>query len=126
MTPAGIRPARHVVHPATRQVVRGQLNSLVQWVEQGTAPGTFSLPLAQPTATLSAITVQPLNPLSPPSGGARGLNTRYHWAGQFQPGNELWCATQGMDLACSHHQPPISYTANAYTKAAPAPAASTA
>jgi hypothetical protein len=69
-----------------------------------TAPGTFSLPLEQPTATLSAITVRPLNPLSPPSSGARGLNTRYHWAGQFQPGNELWCATQGMDLACSSHR----------------------
>ena len=110
----------------SQQVMSELLNSLVQWVEQGTAPGTFSLPLAQPTAALSAITVRPLNPLSPPSGGARGLNTRYHWAGQFQPGNELWCATQGMDLACGRHQPPISYSADANTKAGPAPEASTA
>ncbi len=98
------------------------LNSLMKWVEQGTAPGTFSFPLAQPTAKLSAITVHPLNPLSPPPGGARGLNTRYRWIGQFRPGDELWCATHGMDLACSHHQPPISYTADANTKADPAPA----
>src|SRR5262249_8631687 len=90
---------------------------LMKWVEQGTAPGTFSFPLAQPTATLSAITVHPLNPISPQPGGARGLNSRYHWVSQFRPGNELWCATQGMDLACSHHQPPISYTAGANTKA---------
>ncbi len=100
------------------------LNSLMKWVELGAAPGTFSFPLAQPTAKLSAITVQPLNPLSPPPGGARGLNTRYHWVSQFQPGNELWCATQGMDLACSHHQPPVSYTTGANTKAGPAPQAS--
>src|SRR5260370_38472758 len=82
------------------------MDSLVKWVEQGTAPGTFSFPLAQPTAKLSAIHVQPLNPLSPPPGGARGLNTRYRWASQFQPGGELGCATQAMDLACSPHQPP--------------------
>jgi hypothetical protein len=100
------------------------MDSLMKWVEQGTAPGTFSFPLAQPTAKLPAIIVQPLNPLSPPRGGARGLNTRYRWAGQFRPGGELWCATRGMDLACSHHQPPISYTADANTKADPAPAAS--
>lgn len=79
------------------------LDSLMTWVERGTAPGTISFPLAQPTATLSAITVQPLNPLSPPPGGARGLNTLYHWIGQFQPGNELWCVTQGMNLTCSRH-----------------------
>jgi hypothetical protein len=110
----------------SQQVMSGLLNSIVQWVERGTAPGTFSLPLAQPTATLPAITVRPLSPLSPPSGGARGLNIRYHWAGQFQPGNELWCATRGMDLACSRHRPPVSYSPGANTKAAPAPAASTA
>jgi len=92
------------------------LNSLIKWVEQGTAPGTFSFPLARPTATLRAITVHPLNPLSPPRGGARGLNTRDHWIGQFRPGGELWCATRGMDLACSHRRPPISYTAPANTK----------
>jgi len=93
------------------------LNSLMKWVEQGTAPGTFSFPLAQPTAKLSAITVRPLNPLSPPPGGARGLNTRYRWIGRFRHGDELWCATHGMDLACRRHQPPISYTAGAHTKA---------
>jgi hypothetical protein len=100
------------------------MDSLTKWVEQGTAPGTFSFPLAQPTAKLSAIHVQPLNPLSPPPGGARGLNTQYRWAGQFRPGDELWCATRGMDLACSHHQPPVSYTANANTRAGPGPPAS--
>jgi feruloyl esterase len=109
----------------SQQAMSRLLDFLVQWVERGAAPGTFSLPLVQPTAMLSAITVQPLNPLSPPSAGARGLNTRYHWAGQFRPGDELWCATQGMDLTCSHHQPPISYLADAKTTVDPAPAAST-
>jgi Tannase and feruloyl esterase len=93
-----------------RQATQDLLNSLVKWVDQGTAPGSFSFPLAQPTATLPAITVHPFNPFSPPSGGARGLNTRYRWVGQFRPGTELWCATQGMDLICRQHQPPIGYT----------------
>jgi feruloyl esterase len=82
------------------------LAGLIQWVEYGTAPGTFSFPVAPPTAKLRAISVHPLNPLRPPRGGAQGLNTRNHWAGRFQPGTELWCRTNGMDLACSHRRPP--------------------
>lgn len=78
------------------------LTSLVRWTEHGTAPGTFSFPLARPTGALRAITVHPLNPLSAPRGGARGLNTRYRWVGRFRPGNELWCATEGRDLTCRH------------------------
>jgi Tannase and feruloyl esterase len=93
------------------------LSSLQKWIEQGTAPGSFSFPLLHPTAQLHAISVQPLNPLSPPPGGPRGLDTRYHWIGQFRPGDEQWCSTQGMDLVCSHHQPPVSYTADTASKA---------
>jgi hypothetical protein len=88
------------------------LSSLQKWVEQGAAPRSFSFPLLHPTAKLAAIGVHPLNPLSPPPGGARGLNTQYHWVGQFRPGGELWCSTQRMDLVCGRHQPPISYTAD--------------
>jgi feruloyl esterase len=97
------------------------LSSLQKWAEQGTAPGSFSFPLLHPTAKLPAISVQPLNPLSPPPGGARGLNTQYHWVGQFRPGGELWCSTQRMDLVCGHRRPPISYTADAASKAGIAP-----
>jgi len=93
------------------------LSSLQKWVERGAAPRSFSFPLLNPTAKLSAISVHPLNPLSQPPGGARGLNTQYHWVGQFRPGGELWCSTQGMDLVCDHHQPPISYTAGTASKA---------
>jgi feruloyl esterase len=93
------------------------LSSLQKWAEQGTAPGSFSFPLLHPTAKLPAISVHPLNPLSPPPGGARGLNTQYHWVGQFRPGDELWCNTQRMDLVCGHHQPPISYTADTASQA---------
>jgi len=97
------------------------LSSLQKWAEQGAAPRSFSFPLLHPTAKLPAISVQPLNPLSPPPGGARGLNTQYHWVGQFRPGGELWCSTQRMDLVCGHHQPPISYTADTASKAGIAP-----
>ena len=93
------------------------LSSLQKWVEQGAAPGSFSFPLLHPTAKLPAISVHPLNPLSQPPGGARGLNTQYHWVGQFRPGGELWCSTQGMDLVCGHRRPPISYTADTASKA---------
>ena len=82
------------------------LAALIRWAEHGTAPGTFSFPVAQPAAKLRAITVHPLNPLRPPAGGARGLNTRYHWIGRFQAGTELWCRADGMDLACRHRRPP--------------------
>lgn len=86
------------------------LPALEEWVEHGTAPGTVSFPLAQPTPSLSAISVSPLNPLSPPTGGSRGLNTKYHWVGQFRPGQELWCNTQGTNLVCDHKTPEINYS----------------
>jgi feruloyl esterase len=87
--------------PVNGVVTTGDLlTSLIRWVEHGTAPGTFSFPLAHPAGTLRAIAVRPLNPLAPPPGGTRGLNTRYRWVGRFRPGTELWCRTDGMHLAC--------------------------
>jgi Tannase and feruloyl esterase len=87
------------------------LPALEDWVVHGTTPGTVSLPLAQPTATLAAITVSPLDPLQPPAGGSRGLNTKYHWVGTFRPGRELWCSTTGgTDFVCSHRTPAVSYS----------------
>jgi Tannase and feruloyl esterase len=94
------------------------LTSLIRWVERGTPPEAFSFPLAHPAGALRAIHVRPLNPLRPPPGGARGLNTRHHWVGRFQPGTELWCRTDGMDLACSHRRPPGSYADGTSAKAA--------
>ena len=81
------------------------LSALLRWVQRGAAPGTFSFPLAQPAGSFRAIRVHPLNPLSPPPGGAHGLNTRYHWIGRFRPGGELWCRTSGTRLVCTHHRP---------------------
>jgi len=91
--------------------------SLQKWVEQSAAPGSFSFPLVHATPKLRAISVHPLNPLSPPPGGARGLNTQYRWVGHFRPGTELWCSTRGMNLVCSHHRPPVSYTGGTASKA---------
>jgi Tannase and feruloyl esterase len=86
--------------------VRGNLlGPLMNWVEHGIAPGKVPFPLVHPTSTLKVITVHPVNPLIPPQGGARGLNTRARWIGRFQPGTELWCATVGKDLVCRHHRP---------------------
>jgi len=86
------------------------LSALENWVVHGTAPGAASFPLAQPTKTLPAIVAKPLDPLVPPVGGQRGLNTKDHWVGQFRQGQELWCNTEGMDLVCSHKTPAISYS----------------
>jgi feruloyl esterase len=88
-----------------QQAMGEMLTSLMQWVEKDTAPGTLSFPVVRSTTTLSAITAHPFNPLGPPPGGARSLNIRDHWIGQFRPGDELWCASRGMDLACSHQRP---------------------
>ena len=82
----------------------------------GTALGTASFPLAQPTQTLSAIAVSPLDPMNSPAGGSRGLNTKFHWVGQFRPGQELWCSTDGMDLDCSHVAPTINYSTGSSAK----------
>jgi hypothetical protein len=81
------------------------MDPLTNWVEHGKAPGAISFPLANPTPKLKAIIVHPFNPLLPPKGGARGLNTRARWIGRFQSGTELWCATVGKDLVCRHHPP---------------------
>ena len=80
------------------------LGPLMRWAERGIPPGTITFPLVHPTATMRAIAVHPLNPLTPPPGGTRGLNTRYHWIGRFRPGDELWCRTRGMHLACTHYR----------------------
>jgi hypothetical protein len=93
----------HCLTGGSPAVTGDLLGPLMRWVEQGTAPGTVSFPLVHPTPKLRAIVVHPVNPLLPPAGGARGLNTRYRWAGRFQSGTELWCKTVGKDLACRHH-----------------------
>lgn len=51
------------------------------------------------------------SPHSAPSATTRQLSStpHYHWIDQFRPGAELWCNTAGKNLACSHHQPHISY-----------------
>jgi feruloyl esterase len=82
------------------------MTALIRWTEQGIAPGTFTFPLAHPVGTFRSISVPPVNPLSPPPGGARGLNAHYRWVGRFQPGDELWCATRGMDLICRRRPRP--------------------
>ena len=96
----------HCLDSGSPPVTSNLLTPLMRWVEQGTAPGTISFPLTHPTARLQAITVHPLNPLSPPPDGTRGLNTREHWVSRFQPGTELWCATAGTNLTCNHLSPP--------------------
>jgi tannase/feruloyl esterase len=95
----------HCLSSGSPPVTANLLSPLIAWVEHGTAPGTISFPLVHPTPALRAITVHPFNPLLPPPGGARGLNTRAHWIGRFQSGTELWCQTVGKDLVCRHHPP---------------------
>jgi feruloyl esterase len=92
------------------------LPALEDWVVHGTSPGTVSFPLAQPTQTLSAISVSPFNPLNPPASGSRGLNTKYHWVGRFRPGQELWCSTKGTHVVCDHQTPAISYSTGPSTR----------
>jgi hypothetical protein len=75
------------------------LSPLMNWVEQGTAPGDQTFPLTAPTTTLTSITVSPLNP-DIPAGDGQGLNSSYPWVGTFLHGNELWCTVDGMSVTC--------------------------
>jgi Tannase and feruloyl esterase len=77
------------------------LTPLMSWVQNGQAPGAVTFPLTTPTATLSALTVSPLNPNTPPPGGAKGLNSNVSsFIGSYPTGREMWCDTDGMDSSC--------------------------
>lgn len=95
----------HCLGGGAPQVTVDLLDPLFGWVETGTAPGSVPAPLTSPTATLTSITVGPLNPLSPVSvsGSGPALNASYHWVGQLLHGNELWCDVNGMEFACRTH-----------------------
>jgi feruloyl esterase len=96
MIPAGY----HCLGGGDPQVTGDLLSPLMNWVEQGTAPGDQTFPLVNPTTTLTSITVSPLNPDVPPAGSGQGLNSSYPWVGTFLHGNELWCTVDGMSVAC--------------------------
>jgi len=96
MIPAGY----HCLGGGDPQVTGDLLSPLMNWVEQGTAPGDQTFPLTAPTTTLTSITVSPLNPDIPPAGSGQGLNSSYPWVGKFLHGNELWCTVDGMSVAC--------------------------
>jgi hypothetical protein len=95
----------HCLSDGSPQVTGNLLGPLIGWVEHGIAPRTVSFPLVHPTPALRAITVHPFNPLLPPPGGTRGLNTRARWISRFQSGTELWCHTAGKDLLCRRRPP---------------------
>lgn len=77
------------------------LTPLMNWVQNGQAPGTVSFPLTTPTSALSALQVSPLNPDAPPPGGAKGLNSNVSsFIGNYPSGKEMWCDTDGMNTSC--------------------------
>jgi feruloyl esterase len=95
----------HCLGGGDPQVTGDLLTPLMNWAERGTAPGAQTFPLVSPTATLTSITVAPLNPDAAPPGQARtGLNASYPWVGRFRSGTELWCAVDGMSISCRRHR----------------------
>ena len=99
MIPAGY----HCLGGGDPQVTGDLLTPLMNWVEHGTAPGAQTFPLVAPTATLTSITVSPLNPDLSPGGSGSGLNSSYPWVGKFRSGTELWCTVDGMFVSCRMH-----------------------
>jgi hypothetical protein len=78
------------------------LTPLMNWVEARQAPGSVQFQLTDPTPTLSAFTVSPLNPDAPPVGGAKGLNSNVSsYIGKYQVGKEMWYDTDGMNAKLS-------------------------
>jgi hypothetical protein len=82
----------------TPQVTGDLLTPLMNWVEEGAAPGAQTFSVVSPATSLKSITVSPLNPGQPVTG--HGLNDSYPWAGAFRGGTELWCTADGMTVAC--------------------------
>jgi hypothetical protein len=97
MIPAGY----HCEGGGDPQVTGDLLTPLMNWVEHGVAPGAQTFPLVTPTATLTSITVSPLNPDLSPAGSGAGLNSSYPWVGSFlRTSSELWCSVDGMFVSC--------------------------
>jgi feruloyl esterase len=92
----------HCLGGGSPQVTIDLLGPLLRWVEDGAAPGTEMAPLTSPTATLTSITVSPLDPSAPVTvaGSGPAYNASYHWVGQLLHGNELWCDVNGMEFSC--------------------------
>ena len=88
----------HCLGGGTPQVTGDLLTPLMNWVEQGSAPGAQTFSVVNPAASLTSITVSPLDPDQPVTG--HGLNDSYRWVGSFRSGTELWCTADGMTLAC--------------------------
>ena len=65
------------------------LTPLIDWVEDGTPPGTLSFNVASTkssqnrTTSSGSMTVTPFDPLSPLPSGSNGLNATYDWVGSF-------------------------------------------
>jgi len=83
------------------------MDELVDWVQNGKAPGTVSFPVSgQSTGTpLSSLSVQPFNPLEPAPRN-NGLNSNYRYIGresEYRPGRELWCQQRAQTLVCSRN-----------------------
>jgi hypothetical protein len=73
----------HCLAGGDPQVTGDLLGPLMKWVERGTTPGDLRFPLVQPTPTLKAISVSPLNPLVQAAEGPSALNAHYAWVGSF-------------------------------------------
>jgi tannase/feruloyl esterase len=93
----------HCLGGGTPQVTGDLLSPLMNWVEQGAAPGAQTFSVVNPTTSLTSITVSPFNPDQPVTG--HGLNDSYPWVGSFRSGTELWCAADGMTVACRRAAP---------------------
>jgi feruloyl esterase len=76
------------------------MDELVDWVQNGRAPGTVTFPVTGQTSSLS---VKPFNPLLPAPRND-GLNSNYRYIGresEYRPGRELWCEQREATLECS-------------------------
>ncbi len=76
------------------------MDELVDWVQNGKAPGTVTFPVTGQTSSLS---VKPFNPPLPAPRND-GLNSNYRCIGresEYRSGRELWCEQREATLARS-------------------------
>jgi feruloyl esterase len=90
----------HCLDGGSPSVTADLLTPLIGWVEAGHSPGAETFPLTTPTPELSAITVSPLNPDTPPAGNGKGLNSNVSSYIGTYPETLMWCEVNGMNTSC--------------------------
>jgi hypothetical protein len=103
MVPGGY----HCLGGGDPAVTANFLTPLINWVENGQAPGALTFPVTAQTtgSTITSLTVPPLDAAAPAPRNS-GLNSNYHYIGTesaFTPA-QTWCSQVGFTTVCRNRR----------------------